>query len=267
MRRPNPIWAEMAWPDFQNVEDWIAVLPVAAVEQHGPHLPLSTDVEIMQGYVARIIAALPGDLPATFLPVQPVGLSPEHRDFPGSLTFAAETAMHSWIEIGESVARTGVRKIVLLSSHGGNNGLMDIAARELRAEFGMLAVTASFARFGYPAGLFPEEEIAHGVHGGDIETSLMLAFRPDLVRKDKLADFPAATVQMEENFTWLRAGKPAGFGWMAQDLNAGGAVGNAANASAAKGEATARHGAKALAELLLDVHAFDLKRLAKGPLG
>ena len=269
MSLPKPNWAEMSWPDFQDpdIANWIAVLPVAAVEQHGPHLPLSTDVEIMQGYLARTQAMLPPDLPVSFLPIQSVGLSPEHAGFPGTLTLSPETALAAWREIGDSVARTGVRKLVLLSSHGGNNGLIEILSRELRARHGMLAVTAAFARFGYPDGLFSPEEIAHGVHGGEIETSLMLAFRPDLVAKEKLADFPSAGIGMEREYTWLRPGRPAGFGWLTQDLNPQGALGNAARANAAKGAEAAEFGANALIELLQDVGRFPVERLRQGPLG
>lgn len=269
MNLPKRRWGDMAWTDFQSGDTakWIAVVPLAATEQHGPHLPLSTDTEIMHGYLERVIGLLPDDVPATFLPVQTICLSPEHRDFPGTLTVSPEIALRTWVEIGRNVARAGIRKIVFVSSHGGNNGLMEIAARELRADFDMLAVTTSFARFGYPDNLFSSQEIVHGVHGGDIETSLMLAFRTDLVRQDKLADFPSEAAQMEKDFVRLRTGRPAGFSWMAQDLSAHGVLGNAANASAAKGEAAARHGAKAFVELLGDVRDFSLDRLAKGPRG
>ena len=267
MTNPNPVWSEMAWTDFRDTEDWIAILPVAAVEQHGPHLPLGTDTEIMLGYISRVIANLPKEVPASFLPLQSVGLSPEHASFPGTLTLSPEAALGSWVGIGESVAATGIRKIVFISSHGGNNGLLDIAAREIRSRLGMLAVTASFARFGYPADVFSDDEIAHGVHGGEIETSLMLAFRPDLVRKDKISEFPAETLRMERDFKWLRAARPAGFGWMAQDLNPEGAVGNAARATAEKGRAAADYGARAFVELLRDVAAFPMERLRTGPLG
>jgi creatinine amidohydrolase len=268
MSSPKLLWSDMTWTDFQaaNAADWIAVLPVAAVEQHGPHLPLSTDADIMQGYLERAFSALPDDIPASLLPIQTLGLSPEHRDFPGTLTLSPETALRSWTEIGDSVARAGVRKLVLISSHGGNNGLLDIAARELRARHEMLAVTASFSRFGYPDDLFAPDEILHGIHGGEIETSLMLAFRPDLVRMDKLADFPAETRRMERDFKWLRAARPAGVGWMTQDLGPEGAIGNAEAATAAKGDLAADYGAVSFIELLRDVATFPLDRLRNGRL-
>ncbi len=268
MNFPGRFWADLTWPDIKaaDTSSWIAVLPVAAIEQHGPHLPLSTDRDIMQGYLARIMAGIPADLPVSFLPVQNIGLSPEHRDFPGTLTLSPETALRVWAEIGESVARAGVRKIVLLSSHGGNTGLLEVVARELRARHSMLAVTASFSRLGYPDGVFSADEISHGIHGGEIEASLMLAFQPQKVRQNRLADFPAETLRMARDLKHLRAAKPAGFGWLAQDLNPDGAAGNAKAASAVKGAQAAEYGAQLFIELLQDIAAFPLERLRSGPL-
>ena len=162
-----------------------------------------------------------------FLPVQAVGASDEHRAFRGTLTLSPETALRAFIEIGESVHRAGIRKLVIINSHGGNIALIDLAARQLRVRHDMLAVHASWGRFGYPDGLFDAAERTHGIHGGDIETSIMLAAYPDLVRRDKIADFRPATYAMERDYAYLRADYPAGFGWMTQDLHASGAVGDA----------------------------------------
>lgn len=266
---PTKFWAEMSWTDFQDEQmgNVIAVLPVAAVEQHGPHLPLGVDTFIMEGYIARVIERLPDDLPVLFLPIQTCGCSIEHTDFPGALSLSAATIIRAWTELGESVFRAGCRKLVLLNSHGGNSALLDIIAHDLRARLDMFVVMASWSRFGAPDGLFPAEEIAHGIHAGDIETSLMLSFRPDLVRLDKAEDFVSASVAMENDFNWLRAGRPTGFGWMAQDLSASGAMGNAAAADAKKGEACADYGATAFVELLQDIEGFDLARLKEAPRG
>ena len=125
------------------------------------------------------------------------------------------------------------------------------------AERGLLVVLAAWQRFGYPADLFSEAERTHGIHAGEIETSLMLAFRPDLVRMEDARDFVPSSVAMEARFRQLRAGRPTGFGWMAQDLSRDGAMGNAAAATAAKGEACAEHGTAAFLKLLRDVASFD----------
>jgi creatinine amidohydrolase len=261
-------WAEMTWTDFQarDMARAIAVLPVAATEQHGPHLPLGTDTIIMEGYLARVIPRVPDELAVLFLPVQNCGLSIEHTDYPGTLSVPAELLIPAWTKLCECVHRTGCRKLVLLNSHGGNSAILDIIARDLRARLGMLVVMASWHRFGAPDGLFSAHEQALGIHAGEIETSLMLNFRADLVREDEAADFQSESLALERDFNWLRAGRPTGFGWMSQDLCASGAMGNAAAANARKGEACADHGATAFIELLQDIDAFDLTRLKDGPL-
>jgi creatinine amidohydrolase len=266
---PKRQWAEMTWADFRdgNPAEWIAVLPVAAVEQHGPHLPLGVDAMIAEGYLARVQALVPDSLPVTFLPLQPVGKSDEHIFFPGTLTLAPEVATQAWIDLGESVHRAGVQKLVIVNSHGGNSALLELVARALRVHAGMFVTTAGWSRFGYPAGLFSDAEIKHGIHGGEIETSIMLALKPELVRMDRAEDFAPATHAMEREFKWLRADRPAGFGWTAQDLHPAGAIGNAKAATREKGEAVLEHGARAFAELLQDVEQFDVTRLNDGPRG
>ncbi len=262
------LWAEWTWRDFEarDMSRCIAVLPLAAIEQHGPHLPAGADAMIMEGYLQRTLARLPADLDVLFLPVQQVGASPEHIAFPGTLSLSPETLLRLICDIGDCVARTGCRKLVIANSHGGNSAVIDIAARELRLRHGMLAVAASWARFGYPDGLFDEEEKSHGIHGGAVETSLMLAFRRDAVREEEIANFEPASVAMSRDFTWLNAGRPVGFGWMAQDLSDNGAMGNAEAASAERGDSCADYGATAFIELLRDVEAFDLANLPEGPL-
>jgi creatinine amidohydrolase len=258
-------WLSLTTQEFSDAR--IAVLPVAAVEQHGPHLPVGVDTYIAEAYLTRVRALLPEDSGVTFLPVQTIGASDEHRAFRGTLTLSPETALRALIEIGESVHRAGITKLVIINSHGGNIALIDLAARQLRVRLNMLAVHASWGRFGYPDGLFSEAERIHGIHGGDIETSIMLAAYPELVRREKIANFVPITHAMERDYKHLRADFPAGFGWMTQDLNASGAIGDASLATAEKGEAALDHGAQAFVALLNDVENFDLHQLAPGPLG
>jgi creatinine amidohydrolase len=270
MNLPRRDWTEMTWQEIAGAGAttgrWIAVLPLAAAEQHGPHLPLGVDSFIAEAYVARVRKILPDELPVTFLPVQRIGVSVEHLAYPGTLTLSAATAIAIWTELGESLARCGLRKLVLVTSHGGNTAAMELVARDLRARLGMLAVTVGWHRFGYPDGTFSAEEKKHGIHGGDIETSLMLAAVPETVRMDKAPNAIPATVAMAREFKWLGAYRPAGFAWMTQDINATGAIGDATLASTAKGEAAFNHGAHAFVELLREVDRFDLGRLREGPL-
>jgi creatinine amidohydrolase len=268
MTLPRRNFMEMSWQDIAGGDTvrWIAVLPLAAVEQHGPHLPLGVDTFIAETYLARVEKLLPGALPVTFLPLQRIGVSVEHLSYPGTLTVSARTAVAAWTELGESLARAGLRKLVLVTSHGGNVAAMELVARDLRARLGMLVVTVGWHRFGYPDGLFSADERRHGIHGGDIETSLMLAGKAETVQMEKAANATPETIAMAREFRWLGAYRPAGFAWMTQDLNPSGGIGNATLASAEKGEAALQHGAQAFVELLHEIDRFDLARLREGPL-
>jgi creatinine amidohydrolase len=261
---PPRDWTAIDWTkvDAGAAARWIAVLPLAATEQHGPHLPLTTDIMIGEAYLARIREHLPDTLPVTFLPIEKIGISTEHIDFKGTRTLSTEAALARWKAIGESVARAGVKKIVIVTSHGGNSAAMTLVAQDLRAYHRMLAVTTSWFRFGTPPGLFPAEELRHGIHGGAVETSIMLARYRDHVRADSIADFQSRGIAMEKQYRWLSTQRPAPFAWQTQDLHPSGAVGNATLASAEKGEALLDHGARGFIELLGDVDKFDVSELS-----
>ena len=267
MIKPPHDWTAIRSSTIDKAESsrWIAVLPLAATEQHGPHLPFETDTLIAEAYLARVRATLPVDLPVTFLPIEPVGISTEHTAYPGTQTLPTDVALSKWMALCETVAQTGIRKLVIVTSHGGNSAAMALIAQDLRAKHGMLAVTTSWSRFGAPDGLFSADELRFGVHGGAVETSIMLAAFPDQVRTNRLANFESAERQMVKEFRWLSAGRPAPFAWAAQDLNPQGAVGDATLASAEKGNALLDYGARAFVELLDDVRRFDLSRLANQP--
>src|SRR4051812_20857838 len=264
---PPRDWTDIKWPVAGPAltAQWIAVLPLAATEQHGPHLPLATDVLIAEAYLARVRALLPAEIPATFFPIQPVGISTEHIDYPGTLTLPTEVALRAWMQFGESVAQAGIRKLVMVTSHGGNSAAMSLVAQDLRAHHGLLAVTTSWSRFGAPEGLFSAEELRHGIHGGAVETSIMLARFPGEVRHHAISDFRASSIAMEQQYRWLSAHRPVPFAWQVQDLHPSGAVGDATQASAEKGEMLLDHGARAFCELLADVDRFDPTLLTKGP--
>lgn len=240
--------------------DWIAVLPLGAHEQHGPHLPFETDTIIATGVVDRLIATLPHHLPVTFLPVESIGYSIEHIDVQGTKTLTYDEAVRRWLGIAEHLNTLGIRKFVMLNAHGGNSPLMTIVATEARVRFNMLTVATSWTRFGQPAGLIDMSDKAIDIHGGDIETSVMLALRPDLVNMDKADNFPSRQSYFMENFKHLRAYGPHAFGWKMSDLNADGVAGNAKAATTAKGEALLTHAVEGLLELLHDIHAFNIEK-------
>jgi creatinine amidohydrolase len=262
MHTPRRFWADLTTTDFAKLalERTIAVLPVAATEQHGPHLPLSVDIDLVDGVVAASLPHLPADLPVLFLPTQAVGFSPEHARFPGTLTLKTETIVRLWTDIGESVAASGVRKLVLFNAHGGQVSVMDLVARDLRARLDMLVYSVSW--FNLPLrdangqdvnALFSPEEHRFGVHAGDVETSMMRALRPEVVRMDAAQNFRSSSQDRAERFDILGNGRSAKLAWQMQDYNLHGAAGNAAAATAEKGQALLDAAGRALAQLLVEV--------------
>jgi creatinine amidohydrolase len=242
-------WADLRAPEFAALpEAAVAVLPTAAIEQHGPHLPVGTDALIMEGMLAEAARMCPDDLHLLALPVQAVGKSNEHLWAAGTLSLSAETALRAWLEVAEGIARAGIRRVLLVNSHGGNLDLVSILARELRVRHGMLAVKCQWMGFGAPEGLFSEREGAFGIHGGDRETSLMLHFRPETVDMGAARDFPSTA-----EGPGLPPVGPVSYGWIASDLGAAGVVGEADRATAAKGAAAARHQAEAFLRLARQV--------------
>lgn len=243
----------------------VAVLPLGATEQHGPHLPFETDTIIAEGVATRVASLLPAGLEVHFLPVEPIGYSIEHLDVAGTRTLTFDEAVRRWIDIGEACHRQGCRRFVMLNAHGGNSPLMTIVATELRVRYEMLAVATSWTRFGYPPEIVSPEEKALGIHGGFIETSVMLALSPNLVDMSKARNFTSMQAAYEREFSHLRAYGPHAFGWKMRDLSPDGVVGNAAAANAEAGEMILDHAAKGIIELLEDVARFDLRILGSNP--
>lgn len=192
------------------------------------------------------------------LPVETVGYSIEHSDDPRTRSLEFEEAVDRWVGIGDGLSRQGIRKLVMLNAHGGNSPLTTIVATELRVRRKMLAVATSWTRFGYPGDLVSQEERALGIHGGFIETSVMLALRPDLVTMDKARDFVSRQADFQRDYKHLRAYGRHAFGWMMSDLSPDGVTGNAAAASAEAGERILDHAVSGLVELIDDVARFDL---------
>jgi creatinine amidohydrolase len=262
MPTASRFWSDLTTADFASLDKsrTIAVLPVAATEQHGPHLPLSVDTDIVNGVVQAALPHIPAPLPVLFLPTQAVGFSPEHTAFPGTLTLKSDTLMRIWTELAECVAASGVKKLVLFNAHGGQVGALDLVARDLRARLGLLVYSLSW--FNLPlinaqgedlTDLFSSEEHRFGIHAGEIETSLMLALRPEQVRMAQAEYFRSSSQERAPNFPILGNGKTAKLGWQMQDYNANGAVGNARAASAEKGRAVVDAAGRSLARMLSEI--------------
>lgn len=255
-------WWNLSTAEFagRDMSQAVAILPIATVEQHGPHLPVGVDSMINAGIIARVMAQIDPALPVLTLPMIPVGKSTEHLSYPGTLTLSWELVAKIWFEMGECVRRTGCRKIILFNSHGGQVALSEIVARDLRAKLGMLAVAATWFRITPVEGIFSAYEDLHGYHGGEIETSMMLALHPELVDMSRAADFRQLSQVMVDEAEILRPGL---FGWMAEDLHPAGVSGNAATSDAARGEALVQRAADRLVQLIHETAAFPLSRLSQ----
>ncbi|MGI9489974.1 MAG: creatininase family protein [Geminicoccaceae bacterium] len=257
-------WQELSSTEIEALDHTrlIAILPVGAIEQHGPHLPVGVDTLINRGILERAKAILPPTVQALALPMLPVGKSDEHIAFGGTLTLSAETLIRTWTEIGTSVSRAGIKKLVLFNSHGGQISIMDIVARELRIKECMLVMAHSWFAGGLPDGLFSDDEIRFGIHAGEIETSIMLHLHPDLVSMDRAENFePLQAVMAREGYRRLSPVGQGRMGWKAEDLHPSGACGDAASADAERGGLLVDHAANVLTELLIDMDRFSPDQL------
>ena len=257
-------WFDLTSRDFQALDPakTVVVLPIAATEQHGPHLSVGTDSIIAEGMCGEAIRRLPESLDVLFLPVQTVGKSNEHLRDPGTVTLSAQTLISAWTEIGESVARAGLRKLVIVNSHGGNVEVQGIVARELRVRCQMLVAQTAWRRLGVPEGLFSDIENNFGIHGGDFETSVMLHFAPHRVKMAEARDFVPNSIRYAKEFKQLRVTGFTSMAWIAEDNHPEGVAGEAHLATAEKGARAVAFQVGRFIELLEDVARFDLANLA-----
>lgn len=256
-------WNELNASDFASLdpERVIAILPTASTEQHGPHLPIATDVAIAQGMLEETRRQLPDDLDILVLPIQEIGKANEHKYGPGTLSLSAELLIPVWTAIGQKVFEAGLRKMVIVNSHGGNTDIISIVSRELRVRFDMAVLVTQWGRFGHPDGMISAHETRFGIHGGEVETSLMLHFRPELVRMDKAENFASKAEAMQRQSKFIQPNPPHALAWIAHDLNPAGVVGDASKGTAEKGAAISAHQAAGFIEMLRDFRDYSLANL------
>lgn len=252
-------WADLRAPAFRDLpDDLVAVLPIGAIEQHGPHLPLSVDRDLAEAVAARALTRLAPDQNVLVLPTLAVTKSGEHDRHPGTLSLSGETLLAVLRDIGASVARAGAARLVFLNGHGGNTAMLEVAARDLRIAHEMIVATCSWFGFAEYGEGFDPQALRYDLHAGDTETSPMLSLRPDLVDMALAEDFVPAMRDWERDnrFTGL-TGQAAKPGWIIDDLNAKGACGDASAATAAKGEALLESAAANFAAFLAEFARFD----------
>ena len=274
---PSRWWAQVSARDFALAQRsglaarTVAILPVGATEQHGPHLPLSVDTALAEGILQAAVPQIAADVPVLVLPTQSVGLSLEHQDYAGTLSLSPATLLAVWTELGACVARAGVKKLLIFIAHGGNVSSMDIVARQLRMQCGLLVYHCSWFNLPLQGAdtAFSAHEHRFGVHGGEVETSMLLHLAPALVRMEHAQHFTSTSEQRAQHYPILGNGKSAKLGWAMQDYNPRGAAGNAAAADAVRGQALVEGAAISLARLCEEIHALpaDTVGVTPQPLG
>lgn len=260
LKPSSPWWWDLSTREFSELDmaNIVAVLPIGAVEQHGPHLPVRVDAAINAGIIQRAVELLPIDLPMLVMPALPVGKSDEHLAYPGTLSLPYDVLGKVWFEVAKSAWRAGIRKIVFWNSHGGQPQLMEMVCRQLRIELEMFAVGASWFRTIDASDLYSAYELQHGIHGGESETSMMLHLHPALVQMAHADNFVSTSVALEAKGGILTPEGGVGFGWMAQDLHLSGTTGNASAADAERGASATDRAAQALLKLVREVHDFNI---------
>jgi len=263
-------WQDLTTRDFAALDPdrTVALLPLGSIEQHGPHLPVSTDATIAETMCVRAAARVPPNIPVLVMPTQSVGKSTEHLQYEGTLTHSAETLLQAWLEIGDSVARAGLRKLVFFNGHGGQPQIMEICCRELRIRHDMLCVGTGGGSFGPPAAAdIPADERRFGIHAGLVETSIMLHIAAARVQMEHAQDFPGLLAEVEQEYRWLRIIGSTYVGWQAQDLHPLGCSGDARLANAEIGRIYTDHITAGLAELLAEVSRYPLSAIRNRPIG
>jgi len=245
-------WPEIAALDKQ---EGVVILPIGAIEQHGPHLPTITDTRQVTAVLDATMAHLPDTVPAWTLPPLNYGKSNEHTGFPGTISLSASTLLAVLHDIADSLKAAGFRRLAFLNGHGGNMALLEVAARDIRARTNLMCFCLQPGLFVNPPFAITAEEQRFGFHAGELETSLMLAIAPELVQMDKatchFAPFP-------DTGTPLFFFGPASTAWLSRDWSPTGVFGDATLGTAEKGQAMLAAAAERLGALIIEISRFEL---------
>jgi creatinine amidohydrolase len=263
-RTHDPVQRRLAWRTSPEIEEIarsnaLVIQPIASVEQHGPHLPCYTDSLVADGLVARAVALTPVDVEVWTLPVIAYGKSNEHLGFPGTISLSAETLIAVCRDVGRSVARSGFRKLAFVNGHGGQPHLLEMVARDIREETGLMVFPLFPYRLGVPDGVVssPQEE-ALGIHGGELETSLVLALEPDAVHMDRAEPGNDRVRKLYGELEHLSLEGALPTAWLTRDLSENGVIGDPTQASAERGDRALAHMAEGLSRVFAEICEFEL---------
>jgi creatinine amidohydrolase len=257
---PERYFPYLTWTDIAtlpNKAKTIIIQPLGSIEQHGPHLPLIVDAAIAEGVLGRALQSLAADIPAYVLPTLYYGKSNEHWGFPGVISLSAATLLQTLKEIGTSLYQSGFRKWILLNSHGGQIQVLEIAARDIHQSHPDLQIFPFFTwRMPHCAGdLLTPEEMTHGIHAGDAETSVMMALLPEWVHTDRLVcEFPQGVPKADELLS-MEGSLP--FAWLTKEVSRSGVMGDATVATPEKGETLLACLAAGCAQAIAAVYHFQ----------
>lgn len=245
---PYLTWKQIS--EIKDIDNAVIILPTGSVEQHGPHLPCAVDSIVANGIVGHALSKLPDEIPAFGLPTIMYGKSDEHIHFPGTMTVTGNVLYETVIEIGESVYRSGFKKLLIVNAHGGQPQPLEMAARELRIRHAdYIIIPKSAWSLPHDESFMTEEEKVLAMHAGHAETAILLSLAPELVHMDE------AKRSIPERFPCptLSAGRPAA-AWCARDLTDTGVIGDPTRATTSQGAALVAELAASWARAITEVY-------------
>ena len=235
----------------------ILIQPLGAIEQHGPHLPLSTDSVVATAVAEAAVDQYGDEVDAWLLPTLEYTKSNEHAWSPGTIWLSVTTLLAVLDDIARCVATTPAKRLVFLNGHGGNSALANVANREIRLKHGLMTFLAHPGVPPDQGGVSPASELGMGVHGGTDETSIMLHLAPELVRMELAERHVPEKIALNQ---YVRFGGRVSFGWLSNDFFPDGYIGDPTPATAELGATLFQGAVRGFGEALREIAAFDFGR-------